>query len=111
MFKWLTRRPKSNGSETTYWPFSSPRNEAVFTVAQIINGEREILYVRHDADDGGWQFLTGENLNMSDAKLVALGEIALRDPTVFTLADLPEGWRASRATVNDPWARSIDPAQ
>ncbi len=89
----------------TTWPFSSPKNEATYTVGQIVNGEKPILLVHHDHEDGSWQFLTGGPFDMSDAKIVGLGEIAKLDPSVLELADLPAGWSASRQTLKDSWCR------
>lgn len=87
------------------WPFSSPKNEATFTVGKIVNGEKPILLVQHDDEDGSWQFLTGGPFDMSDAMIVGLGEIAKLDPSVLELADLPIGWSASRQTLKDSWCR------
>jgi len=88
------------------WPFSDPENIATLTVKQIVRGELPILLVRHDADDGGWQFLTGRNVHTTDAIVVALREIVKSDPSIAELADLPEGWQASREFVGDPWKRT-----
>jgi hypothetical protein len=91
---------------TDAWPFADPRNVAVFTVRDIMDMRRSILLVHHDAEDGGWQFLTGEPLEMKDAMLVGLAEVVRLDPTVAALADLPLGWQATRARVGDDWHRS-----
>ena len=93
------------------WPFADPPDVATFTVRQIIDGTRPILLVSHDADDGGWQFLTGEALSMDDALLVALKEIVLRDPSVLLLADLPTGWQASRRDAEAQWVRELLPPE
>ena len=45
---------------TDEWPFESPRNLAVITLDRIMDGRNPILYVSHDEDDGGWQFLMAE---------------------------------------------------
>jgi hypothetical protein len=71
-----------------------------------VERRRPILLVNHDADDGGWQFLTGEPLQMEDAILVSLAEIVRLDPTLESLADLPLGWQATRARVGGEWRRS-----
>jgi hypothetical protein len=42
------------------WPFDQPRNCAVFTTRQVLEGAEPILHVTHDSDDHGWQFLGGE---------------------------------------------------
>ncbi|HEY0062829.1 MAG TPA: hypothetical protein VGC21_11955, partial [Telluria sp.] len=51
------------------------------------------------------QFLTGEPFEMSDARLVALGEVAKIDPSILELADLPLGWCANRDTSTSSWRR------
>ncbi len=87
------------------WPFEDPENAATFTVGKIVRGGAVILLVVHDAEDGSWQFLTGEAFDMNDAMLVSLREIVVRDSSVIELADLPLGWRASRENREAPWKR------
>ena len=89
----------------TDWRFEDPENVAVFTTDDIIEGRKPILYVSHDADDGSWQFHSGEIANVARAKTVALREIVRLDPTITELADLPEGWIAERAHANSEWRR------
>ena len=78
------------------WPFTGPQNTAVFTTKDILNRSKPILQVTHDLDDGAWQFLPGEPVSEEQAKIVALREIAILDPTILELADLREGWCAER---------------
>ncbi|HKB05973.1 MAG TPA: hypothetical protein VKD90_27510 [Gemmataceae bacterium] len=87
------------------WPFDDAKNTATLTVRQLVHGGQPILLVFHDADDGMWQFLTGETVDMSDAMLVSLESIYRRDPSVGELADLPLGWQASRASRAGRWNR------
>jgi hypothetical protein len=65
-----------------------------------------ILFVTHDADDVGWQFLCGTTDDPADAWVVGLGRMYRLDATVGELADLPEGWRASRSAAALPWQRA-----
>jgi hypothetical protein len=88
------------------WLFADAREVAVFTVRSIVERERPVLLVNHDSEDGGWQFLTGEALDMADARLVSLAEMVQLDPTLAAIADLPLGWEAARARVDDEWHRS-----
>ena len=88
------------------WPFIDPPDLAVITVAQVLRGALPILYVAHDEDDGGWQFLTGEAVEVSDAMVVGLGEIVEHDPSLAELADLPTGWCATRADRLSAWVRA-----
>jgi hypothetical protein len=87
------------------WPFDDREDVATFTVREVIRGEKPILLVAHDADDGMWQFLTGEPVEMADAMLVSLREVYRIDPTIGELADLPPGWTAERAAIGQPWHR------
>jgi hypothetical protein len=87
------------------WPFDQPRDCAVFTLRSIVFDGQPILYVSHDADDHGWQFLDGESVDLSQAAVVGLGEIVGRDPGLLELADLPPGWIATRVARGSPWRR------
>ena len=87
------------------WPFTDPKNLAVITIARIVDGQQPILYVSHDADDGGWQFLDGGTVSEEDARVVSLQEMIKRDSTLRELADLPLGWKAEREAVGKPWRR------
>ena len=87
------------------WPFSDPCNVATLTVRQVIEEEAPILFVTHDADDGSWQFLTGERPHEEDGRVVALQTILAIDPSIAYLADLPVGWRARRSRPGVSWSR------
>lgn len=87
------------------WLFNDPPNLVVITTNKVLQGN-PILYVSHDRDDGGWQFHTGEALNINDAKLVSLQQIIKLDSSVKDLADLPLGWIATRESITDNWLRS-----
>jgi len=87
------------------WPFEDPPNTAALTTSDVLEADAPILYVTHDADDGGWQFLPGRTVNPSEARVVGLGEICGQDPSLLELADLPEGWRAWRARGGAEWQR------
>jgi hypothetical protein len=87
------------------WPFEDPPNTASITTRQVLEGA-PVLLVTHDADDGSWQFLCGITDDSVDGRVVGLGRICERDPTLRQLADLPEGWRAWRASTEAPWERA-----
>jgi hypothetical protein len=87
------------------WPFADPPNHASITVRQIIHGGHPVLLVVPDADDGGWQFLTGGRFDVADGMVVSLGSMIGRDPGLAELADLPLGWQAWRAASDAPWQR------
>src|SRR5882762_5115205 len=87
------------------WPFDKPRKVAVFTTIEIVSRNKPVLYVSHDADDGAWQFLTGETVTVDNGRTVALSEINNPDPSVAELRDLPLGWCATRKDISSPWKR------
>jgi hypothetical protein len=87
------------------WPFEDPPNTAALTTSHVLEANAPILLVTHDADDGSWQFLPGRAVSTSEARVVGLGEICVRDPSLLELADLPEGWRAWRERVGTEWQR------
>ena len=88
------------------WPFDSPENLAVITLDRIMDGTNPILYVTHDEDDGGWQFLDGGDVIEENAMVVSLRNVTDHDPTIKHLADLPLGWHAVRGAVGKPWRRT-----
>jgi hypothetical protein len=88
------------------WPFPDTPNTAAITTRQVLEGA-PILRVSHDADDGSWQFLCGTTDDPADARIVGLGRMHARDSTLGDLADLPEGWRAWRASPELPWTRGL----
>jgi hypothetical protein len=96
---------------TVPWPFEDARNTASITTAQILAGTHPILLVTHDSDDGTWQFLCGTTDQSEDGRVVGLGSVVDRDPSVAELADLPLGWRAWRESPTKPWHRERDPHQ
>lgn len=93
------------------WPFDSPPNVACFTVRSIVEGEQPVLMASRDADDGGWQFLTGDAFNMSDAMLVSLDSMVARDSTLRELGGMQPGWMAWRDAPDAPWSRQAEAQQ
>jgi len=90
----------------TPWPFADPPETEVITLARLLKGEAPLRLVTHDEDDESWQFLDGEHLFEEDAALVSLGFMAVLEPGLASLADLPVGWYAWRETADDPWSRA-----
>jgi hypothetical protein len=95
---------RTQGEIVDGWPFADKPNTASLTTRQVLEGA-PILLVTHDTDDGSWQFLCGTTDDPADARVVGLGQMYKRDVTLGELADLPEGWRASRASADLPWQR------
>jgi hypothetical protein len=88
------------------WPFEASRNTAAITTRQVLETGAAVLRVTHDADDGSWQFLCGTTNDTADVRVVGLGWMCDRDPTLLELADLPEGWCAWRERQGAVWRRS-----
>ena len=78
------------------WPFGDTQDAVVVTLERILRGDSSLLLVTHDAEDGGWQFLDGEQVFEEDGTTVLLGEMVQFDPSLVELADLPAGWFAWR---------------
>ena len=71
------------------WKFEDPQNTAVITSRRILSKINGILEVWHDADDGMWQFLDGNEIHEGDAVMVSLKEIVTIDSSVNLLSNLP----------------------
>jgi hypothetical protein len=91
------------------WPFEDPPNTAAVTTRAVVEEHAPVLLVTHDRDDGSWQFLSGGPVTPAEGRVVGLGRMCGLDPTLFEIADLPEGWRAWRPEVGAAWQRM--PAQ
>jgi hypothetical protein len=63
------------------WPFEAPRNTAALTTSDVLEA------------------------NPSEARVVGLGWMCGRDPSLLELADLPEGWWAWRKHAGAEWQR------
>lgn len=87
------------------WPFEDPPNVACVSCKQVFRLGKPILWVTHDDDDGGWQFLYGGPLTDEDAMVVGLKTVVKLDPSIVELADLPCGWTAERSAIGKPWKR------
>ncbi|MGH3580210.1 MAG: hypothetical protein ACRDUB_01375 [Mycobacterium sp.] len=86
------------------WPFDMPPNTAVLTTRRVVEGH-PILEVFHDPD-GEWQFLCGSTVTREDGRVACIACVVSRDPALAQLADIPIGWFASRASPEEPWART-----
>ena len=103
------RDPMPTPADT--WPFDQPRNCESICLRSIVHGGEPILFVSHDIDDHGWQFLGLEDADEADACLIALEEVVALDRSMLELADLPPGWCAWRADRASPWQRAPEAAE
>ena len=90
-------------SDASSYQFAEPESTACFTCKHVVKEGAEILYVTHDVDDGGWQFLCSGNHTEDDAMILGMGEVVQIDPSVNGLYEMPEGVGANRETRNGEW--------
>ena len=84
--------------------FTDAPNTACITCKHILDEGAEILFVSHDSDDRGWQFLcSAENHQENDAKVVGLGEIVKRHPELNHLFEMPLGICGERTDSSHEW--------
>jgi len=86
-------------------PFAPP-NLKSYVCSHVFAQARPILLVVHE--DGDWSFMCGQSDHggAEDYKVVGVGHVIERDPSVNECADLPNGFEAERAAVGKPWLRS-----
>ena len=87
------------------WPFDQPQNAAAITTRQVIEDGLPVLRVVHYDDDHSWGFTCGTTQSSEDGRVVAMGEILKRDPTLVEISDLAPGWAARRKEVGGLWLR------
>ncbi len=91
------------GKKPSY-QFSEPKNQACMTCSHVLDSKAPILFVSHDTDDGGWQFLCGAGTHeVDDGRTISMLEAATLDPTVNALYEMPMGVCAERKTVDGEW--------
>lgn len=90
-----------------WFPFYRAKKTAMITCCHVIENQRDVLYVSHDADDGMWQFLCGGTHRQEEARVVSMKEIVHIDPTVSELADMPRGYVAERNSKDTRWVVKI----
>ncbi|WP_153039176.1 hypothetical protein [Microbulbifer sp. Q7] len=96
----------ASGVEKMDWPFDQARNVAAITTKQVVKDSFPVLMVVHYADDDSWAFTCGTTNKSEDLMIVGMGEIVSLDPTLYSIADLPPGWSATRASITSEWVRS-----
>ena len=89
------------------YKFLEDKNTMVITTKAIINGQNDILLVSHDADDGIWEFLDGEEVVEENARIVSIAEMVKIDGSINKVYDLPVGWIAYRENKTTEWLRTL----
>ena len=84
-------------------------NDNTAPPVQTSRAKTPILVVAHDADDDGWQFLDGRDVDTEEARLIAMRRVLHLDPSLREVADLPPGWMARRHRVGGAWWRGPNP--
>lgn len=87
--------------------FSDAPNTMVITTKKIINREAPILIVFHDAEDGMWQFMDGNDTDENNAAIISLAEIITIDSSINAISDLPLGWVAWREHEKSKWESQV----
>jgi hypothetical protein len=89
--------------------FPGPDNQVSYTCSHVLEEGHPILRVSHDEDDGAWQFLCGGlHEDAAQCRIVCLGCMVRREPTLVELAGLPAGWGADRQAVGAAWERTAN---
>ena len=90
--------------ENSTFRFTEPENTACFVCDHVLSKQRPILFVSHEADDGCWQFLCGQNDHIeSNIKIISLKQATEIDQTINDLFEMPLGIGAERVSINDKW--------
>lgn len=88
----------------TRFNFDEEENVVCIACDHVINKEREILLVTHNADDGQWGFLCGQSDHkITNYKLISLKEVIEIDNSVNEIYNLPLGYGAERNSRKTRW--------
>ncbi len=87
------------------WPFDQAKNVAALTTQNVLGEGLPVLRVVHYSDDHSWAFTCGTPDDVDDGRVVGMGCIVGKDPTLKEIADLPPGWGASREQIGGAWLR------
>ncbi|HZF96756.1 MAG TPA: hypothetical protein VEY92_00665 [Pseudoxanthomonas sp.] len=93
-------------ASTQQWPFDQGRSVAALSTKQVMQDGLPVLHVQYYADDGSWAFTCGTTDDESDCMLVSMESVVSKDSTLFSVADLPLGWCAWRASPGASWQRA-----
>ncbi|WP_444912354.1 hypothetical protein [Microbulbifer sp. PAAF003] len=96
----------ASGVEKLDWPFDQAKNVAAITTKQVVKDSLPVLMIVHYADDDSWAFTCGTTNKSEDLMIVGMGEITSLDPTLYSIADLPPGWSATRTSMKSQWVRT-----
>lgn len=84
------------------------KHTAAIVCGPVFRSERDVRLVTHDRD-GWWQFLCGRSdcCDEKDARILGLGHLIERDPTLEDVLDLELGRCAERASKAAAWIKGV----
>jgi hypothetical protein len=83
----------------------SPSNLKSYICAHVFDSTRPVLLVVHE--DADWSFLCGgTDHSDADYRVVGIGHLIDRDPSLNEVSDLASGFGAERSAIGQPWIRS-----
>lgn len=94
-----------DSSQHSLKQFKESANTAVFTTKFVVNDNKPITLVRHDADDSTWEFFSDDKFDDFNnvAMVVGLGQVVKIDSSVLEIADMKLGYYAHRKTKEENW--------
>ena len=77
-----------------------------YICSHVFDASRPVLLVVRE--DGDWSLLCGEfhDFEAQLPKVVGIGHLLSRDPSLEEVLDLPDGYQAERRVVGGPWERT-----
>jgi hypothetical protein len=80
-------------------------HQKAYVCVHVCHNARPVLLVSRDGGD--WCFLCGDlhPEAASSYRVVGIGHLLERDPSLAVLMDLPAEWEAERQHISSPWIR------
>lgn len=88
----------------SHWPFPDAVHTSAFCTEKVARADFPVLLVFHDPV-GNWQFLDDTTDEPGDPVTLCLGCVFEKHADMAAIADLPQGWGASRDAVGAEWER------
>jgi hypothetical protein len=84
-------------------------HQKAYVCIHVFGEERPVLLVSRA--DGDWCLLCGDEHedDASAYRVVGIGHILERDPSINAVLDLPAEWNAERSAQGQPWQRQSIP--
>ncbi len=90
----------------------SPDNLKTYICTHVFEGTHPVLLIAHEKD-GDWIFVCGQphKDTAESYRVVGVGHLTARDPSLNQCADLPAGHEAERSAPGQPWMRTDSDAR